>query len=96
LSDLLKQPGEDVQLTLYALLWGGEITAAQFVSLDRDQPITVSLPGDIQALVHSERERLAQVYDAIAGKAPLPAQGSEAACLYCDMRGICRKDYWLT
>jgi hypothetical protein len=24
----------------------------------------------------------------------MPAQGTEAACEYCEVRGLCRKNYW--
>jgi len=27
--------------------------------------------------------------------APLPAQGVENVCKFCEARGLCRRDYWL-
>ena len=31
---------------------------------------------------------------AIAGGAPLPANGIETVCQYCEVRGLCRKGAW--
>jgi|GEM_PF-336026 len=39
--------------------------------------------------------RLAEMFDQLHQGRGLPANGAEAvACRYCEMRGLCRKDYW--
>jgi ATP-dependent helicase/nuclease subunit B len=90
----LEVPGEDVQLPVYALLWGGEVAAALFLSIDREGVVPVALSGDVDALVAATRARLARLYDAIADGAALPAQGSDEVCQYCEFQGLCRRKYW--
>jgi ATP-dependent helicase/nuclease subunit B len=90
----LELPGEDVQLPVYALLWGAPIAEALFLSLERDGVGAVELEGDVQALTEAVRVRLAELFDALAAGARLPAQGVEQACEYCEARGLCRRNHW--
>ncbi len=94
LQDSLLVPGEDVQLGVYALLWGKAVTEAMFLSVDRRDVEVVIPKQEIQALAEKTGERLAAMFDALAAGAKLPAQGTVAACEYCDVRGLCRKDHW--
>lgn len=94
LKDSLSLPGEDVQLAVYALLWGEAVSEALFLSIDRGEVVAVPQEGDIQALARATRERLAALFDALAAGARLPAQGTAGACEYCDARGLCRKGHW--
>jgi ATP-dependent helicase/nuclease subunit B len=94
LQDSLLTPGEDVQLGVYALLWGKAVTEAMFLSVDRREVEAVAPKQEVQALAEATGERLAAIFDALAAGAKLPAQGSAAACEYCDARGLCRKDHW--
>lgn len=94
LRDKVAAHGEDVQLPVYALLWGGPVGAALFLSLDRDgvKPVPVEeSPGE---LAEAARSRLATLYDALHEGARLTAQGVEAVCEHCEMRGLCRRNYW--
>ena len=97
-EDTLKQkldpPGEDVQLPVYALLWGGPVAAALFLSLEREGVQDVPLDGDVDALADAVRERLATLHDAMHAGARLPAQGAEHVCRYCEMDGLCRRSHW--
>jgi ATP-dependent helicase/nuclease subunit B len=95
LREALASPGEDVQLAVYALLWGAPVAEALFLSMDRDEVRAVALEHDVPALAAAERERLGHLFDAllVAG-AGMPAQGTEPVCEYCEMRGLCRKNYW--
>jgi ATP-dependent helicase/nuclease subunit B len=94
LKQQLKTPGEDVQLAVYALLWEAPVTAAQYLSLERDGVTTVPLPQPPQQAAAAVRERLLRLFDAMRAGAPLPAQGVQAACKYCEMRGLCRRGHW--
>ena len=94
LRDALELPGEDVQLAVYALLWTAPVTAAMFLSIDRDDVAPVALEGDLPGVVEETRARLAAMLDALADGARLPAQGIDAVCTYCEVRGLCRKDHW--
>ena len=90
----LELPGEDVQLSVYALLWGGAVAEALFLSLDRDGVAAVPLEDEISALAEKVRARLGELIDALAAGSPLPAQGVEEVCEYCEMRGLCRRNHW--
>jgi ATP-dependent helicase/nuclease subunit B len=34
------------------------------------------------------------MYDALHDGSRLTAQGVDAVCEYCEVRGLCRRDYW--
>ena len=40
------------------------------------------------------REQIIANMCAVAEGAPLPANGIEVICQYCDVRGLCRKGAW--
>ena len=94
LRESLKVAGEDVQLPVYALLWGAPVAEALYLALDRDEVKAVALDHDVQTLVDAERGRLGRLFDALAAGAGMPAQGTEPVCEYCEVRGLCRKNYW--
>ena len=94
LKDKLAAPGEDVQLPVYALLWGGPVAAALFLSVDRDGVKPVPIDEGLRELTEAVRERLEALYDALHAGAPLTAQGVDAVCGYCEVRGLCRRNYW--
>lgn len=89
-----ENPGEDVQLPVYALLWGGPVAAALFLSLEQEKVAEVIPEGDLSQLAAAVRDRLAGVFDALRGGGMLPAQGVDTVCEYCEMRGLCRRNYW--
>jgi ATP-dependent helicase/nuclease subunit B len=62
--------------------------------MERKKVQAVPLGPDVQVLADGVRTRLREVFDALAAGAPLPAQGVEGACEYCEMRGLCRRNYW--
>ena len=94
LRKALLEPGEDVQLAVYALLWGKEVNAASYLSIDREGVDPVPLRTDVDTLAAATRARLARLYDAIADGTAVPAQGAEEVCRYCKFQGLCRKSYW--
>lgn len=93
LRDKAQADGEDVQLPFYALLWQQPVASALFVGLERDgdgHPIA----GDVNALAHAVRERLAALYDRMHEGDPLPAHGVDDVCQYCEVAGLCRRNHW--
>lgn len=94
LKDGLATRGEDVQLPVYALLWAEPVAAGLYLSIEREGIEAVPAADDLAALAAATRDRLAAVYDALQDEAALPAQGTEAACEYCEMRGLCRRRQW--
>ena len=94
LRSALDPPGEDVQLPVYALLWGGDVAEALFLSIDRDGVVPVRVEDDVGALAGATQARLAALYDALADGAAAPAQGSDDVCRYCELPGLCRRTHW--
>ena len=95
LKDKAKNPGEDTQLSAYALLLGDEVGQAAFVALDGKQKVeTLPLDAEPDAAADATGARLVTMFDQLHARAPLPAQGADKVCGWCEMRGLCRKDYW--
>jgi ATP-dependent helicase/nuclease subunit B len=94
LEEKVAAPGEDVQLPVYALLWGGPVAAALFLSLDQKQVQPVGLAMEVQELAHEVQDRIARLYDALSEGASLPAQGIDSVCEHCEMAGLCRRKHW--
>jgi ATP-dependent helicase/nuclease subunit B len=89
--------GEDVQLSIYALLDEAASTV-NYLSVDSsDQKIKTksSLSGDVlQINRENNRRRLLQIFDQVENETPLPAWGDETVCVYCNFSGLCRKAAW--
>ena len=92
LRNKLREPGEDVQLACYA--YAHEAADAAFVSIENGKVRLVEPKHDVPLLAQLNAERLVNVMAAIRGGAGLPANGIDAVCGYCEMRGICRKGEW--
>lgn len=93
LQKKLAAPGEDVQLPVYALLLEESVVEAAFVPVDEDGSIRMVPQEDIYALSQATGQRLRELFNALYRGAALPAQGSDQACTWCEMSGLCRKDY---
>jgi len=92
LKGKLKDAGEDVQLSCYAMVSGaGE---AAFVSLESDKVLAVSPPHDIAELAQLDIARLRTLFVQMRSGAALPAHGAEPVCTYCEMNGLCRRGDW--
>jgi ATP-dependent helicase/nuclease subunit B len=86
---------EDHQLPFYGLLSGQTMVAAHYVALEpsRDKTGDVAAP-DFEKQQQALQQQIITVVQAIANDAPLPANGIESVCQYCDVRGLCRKGVW--
>lgn len=96
----LAQPGEDVQLGVYAALAEAAhpervVAEAAYLAIARDEVQTVAHPIPRQA-GEASVVRLQEIFLALYDGAPLRAQGAEKICGRCAVRGLCRKDYWPT
>ncbi len=89
LRDKVADP-DDVQLAVYTLLRGAQVAQAAYVALDepRVQAVVQDQPEDG---ARQQEARLINTFAALRQGAPLPAHG--VACDWCEMRGLCRKDY---
>lgn len=94
LRQKLQQPGEDVQLPIYGLLWDAPVREAMFLAFDRDEIRAVVLETDLEVLGAEVRQRLGELFDSIGEGVPLPAHGNESACAYCQAQGLCRRKHW--
>jgi ATP-dependent helicase/nuclease subunit B len=102
LAKKLRTAGEDVQLPFYGLLLREATSArvdALYVAFERGRMLksavrTVRPPQPFDELVDGVGARLAHDLQRIADGASLPAMGGPTTCAYCEMRGLCRRDYW--
>ncbi|HCA27761.1 MAG TPA: hypothetical protein DEP05_09025 [Betaproteobacteria bacterium] len=96
LKKRLDPPGEDVQLPLYAWLVDGPVANASFLSLEKNgkRLESAGLEDDLPTVCEATLDRLATLFNRLYRGAPLPAHGAAESCGYCEMRGLCRKDYW--
>jgi ATP-dependent helicase/nuclease subunit B len=88
----LKEPGEDVQLACYAHAVGAE--EAAFVSIEDGKVKLVTPKEEMAQLAQLNAARLEQVMAEMRSGAGLPANGIDAACTHCEVRGVCRKGEW--
>jgi len=89
LKKKLKAPDEAVQLPFYA--WLCEAAAA-YLPINEAPVAALELDGETDVAAISLR--LPALLEAIAAGTPLPASGVDAACQYCEARGLCRKGMW--
>jgi len=86
---------DDVQLPAYALLHGTAREAA-YVALDDERIVAVSAGDDEESLnsaAQAQGQRLQAAFSALRVGAALPAHGVASVCQWCEMSGLCRKDY---
>ena len=91
--------GEDHQLMFYGLLSARPVSAASFVALERTRDRSAEKIGDAAvphygAWQQALEQHIVQNLRVIRQGAPLPANGVESACQYCEVRGLCRKGVW--
>jgi len=97
-----RDPGEDVQLLFYALLFDPPPVEAAYLSLQRPpdprDPLQgvvqmVAAPQPLAAQAAALRGALALALERVAGGAALPANGVESVCRRCELRSLCRHGY---
>ncbi len=93
LRNMLKEPGEEVQLACYA--HAEQASEAAFVSIENGKVRAIDPPYDVAELARLNSERLESVIGRIHAGAGMPANGIDAACQHCEVRGVCRKGEWL-
>jgi len=96
LADLKRRvatPLEDTQLAVYAALRPAA-TRAGYLALDDKDGIAFVEHPEVRRSAARVLDGLGADLAALHGGAPLPALGEGAACDYCAVRGLCRKDDW--
>lgn len=88
---------EDTQLPFYALLLGKEAQenlSAAYLNLREDEAKLIEHPAIADAASALAEGLVADISRIHAGT-PMQALGAEEnVCGYCEMRGLCRKDFW--
>jgi ATP-dependent helicase/nuclease subunit B len=96
-------PGEDVQLPLYALALGPDATGASYLSFERAPEPDRAGAGAVRQFAAAPPldrwarrvgERLCGDLARIAGGAGLAALGTGSTCSRCEVRGLCRRAEW--
>ena len=90
----IKNGLEDTQLAFYAALVPDDTLAAAYVNLGEKEPTCSYEQPDIVALRDALIESILRDMARIAQGEVLQALGEGAACDYCAVRGLCRKDFW--
>lgn len=88
---------DDHQLAFYGLLAGGAVEHAHYVALElgSDKKTGDAAAPDFLRKQEMLKQQITTTMHQVAQGAPLPANGIESVCQYCDMRGLCRKGAWL-
>jgi ATP-dependent helicase/nuclease subunit B len=58
-----------------------------------DEVVKTVEQEDIYALSQAAGQRLVESFNALYQGVALPAQGGGQTCAWCEMSGLCRKDY---
>lgn len=85
---------EDTQLPFYAALLEDDQLAAAYLSVPEREPTRGFDQPEVVELRDALVEGILHDVQAIAAGAPLPALGEGAVCDWCEVRGLCRKDFW--
>jgi ATP-dependent helicase/nuclease subunit B len=93
LRDQVRDP-DDVQLAFYTLLQGTHVAEAAYVALDGNELGTAPL-NEPEERAAALQDVITETFNAMHAGAGMPAQGTESACAYCEMHGLCRKG-WAT
>ena len=92
--DRVRAGSEETQLPFYALLSGARGPRAAYLNLaEREAPDLNELP-DLARLAELLEAGMAHDVARIAAGEPLPALGEGSVCDWCEVRGLCRKDFW--
>jgi len=99
LRNQLREPLEDTQLAFYAALLAEQADAAGdieaiYLPLDEREALKEVEHPDVETSAARLVEGIGSELARIRAGAPLPALGEGQACVYCEARGLCRRDQW--
>ena len=98
LTELAREPLEDTQLAFYASLVGAgdeRPLKATYLALEARPELAEIAHKEVAASAAALVEGIAIDLRRLRGGAGLMPLGEGAACLYCEARGLCRRDHWL-
>jgi ATP-dependent helicase/nuclease subunit B len=86
---------EDHQLAFYAMVSELPVTHAHYVALEPLRGKTgAASPPDLEEWQRALEAQLGSTLRAVVAGAPLPANGTQRVCRFCEVRGLCRKGAW--
>lgn len=92
-KERIKEPLEDTQMAFYAALLPDDVVEAAYIHIGENETQTHAQPAILtvrEALLTGIQTDM----QAIAQGQPLPALGDGVVCDYCQVRGLCRRDFW--
>ena len=94
LKKIISSYDEHAQLVSYVSLQPDKKTEAMYLSLDKSTVAVVDLEtDDIGSTIEQNLNRLESLFGQLEKGEALPANGAPSICRYCDVQGVCRKDF---
>ncbi len=93
LKQYVDVPEENIQLIFYSSLFSERMSMISYLGLEKKGVKSFSMSDGIEDLEKKNEERLKAIFKDMSDGVPLPANGVEPVCGYCEMRGVCRKDF---
>jgi len=90
----VKDPLEDTQMAFYAALQGQEDVQGGYLSIHEREGCKLITQEALGSARDALLQGITEDFQAMAQGAALPALGEGASCEYCQVRGLCRKDFW--
>jgi len=94
----IKTPLEDTQLAFYAALMGTQEDPQPlrlgYVNVAEREGTRCYEMKDVDWVRHEFVQGLLSDLRRIAAGQSMPALGEGEVCSYCEVRGLCRKDFW--
>ena len=92
-KERIKDPLEDTQMAFYAALLPDAEVKAAYIHIGERETTTHEQPA-IGTVRDALLAGIQKDMHAIAQGQPLKALGDGAVCAYCQVRGLCRRDFW--
>jgi len=90
----IKDPLEDTQMAFYATLQGQDDVAGGYLSIHEREGVKLIVQTELAHARDALLQGITQDFQRIAQGEALQALGEGASCDYCQVRGLCRKDFW--
>ncbi len=88
--------GSHVQLPTYALL-DKNCSQVEYVAIGKNNDVkteSVINNGELNELVSANKNRIDEFCNALNDDIQLTAHADDEICRWCDVRGLCRRDFW--
>ncbi len=93
LRKFINSPDEFTQLLFYVSLVSNNLLQASYLGLNKGSIQLFDIEEDIKEFSEKNIDRLKTIFSMLYQGKSMPANGSEASCNFCEMRGLCRKDF---